>query len=912
MMLSRWFDRSKALENKDAQVRLKFLGELTADKAEGLQERLLSALQRETVAEIRQALFPHIRRVELLLPLVATGDTLARETVDYIARHREPSLALCSAHPELARARLLISAEPTEINALLDLFTDPLQLIDLVIKARGGLRDRLLNHPLLKTESAYALMERQSRGHDKTLNRHAREQMDAIRNGDLTLQQLRDRGTTIADTVASLVRHDSASPAARETRRRQLVLLQQELQGLLAREAGVIGDLATLGAVRLPALGAGCFDGLDLAPPIRSPFADLLDAVPQPEVLLADAVDTSAADAALRAMQSGWQEYASLADPTTEEVARKAAIEARYASLSAALARLATLTWPTLPDLPATIPDHRTQDFWREIDNLDAVLARHLRSERALEWPAALGTPNVLVEARNARATVESQRSQLREQETGLLQQVTATLRQIEAALDAGQSRQANAELAAARKQLALISFQRSEDARQHLDVLQQRVRELKDWQTFATSPKRETLLEQMRSLIQAGLEPETLAHRIRQVRAEWNALGVPANRHEHDLRSEFEAAADQAFEPCRAFFAEQDRLRQQNLEQRQSLIDMLDQYLTATDWQTADYRAADTILHKARETWHDSFPLPRGDHKPINERFEALQQRLHDLIHQFYAGNSARKQALVDELKGMRDTVPVETQVEAAKRLQADWKGIGPGLRHLEQKLWREFREVCDAIFANRSREVEEIRATRNTLVAQAIEQNAELQTLIDTMTVASASPAILRDARSRFEAIGDLGRDGRAAIDDHRRLLRLGETRLAELAKQRRGARLAAIQMQDHAMDRVALDPGLAAATENLDPVFANRKPHTGDVEEALSEIALLAEIAAEKDSPAEARAQRMALQIGLMNSRASLPEPEEILKRWCLIAQKPDNDRVAALRQRCFAALEGLLNR
>lgn len=905
-MLSRWFDRSKALDNKDAQVRLKFLGELTPDKAAPLQTRLAALLQTEPAADVRKALLSHIRSVDLLLPLLAASDPVARETTDYIVNHRQPTLAISQKHPEVARARLLITDSAEERTALLSLFDTPEQLVDLIMKARGDLREQLLQHPRLNTEESYGQIERLSRGHDKTLNRHARERMDAIRAFDATLTQTQERSRTIADAVRSLVRYDAPSPAARETRRRQLVLLQQELLGLMERETDTVAQAATLGAIRQSAITADSFTGLDLAPPTASPFTELLAALPAPETLLSGTTDTTAAEQALQTLQTGWQEFAGLATPSEEEQKTRAGLENRYAQLMTAVARMNAVSWPDLPDLPTEIPASGTQDFWRQLDGLDRILTRHARVERDLAWPDVLPQPLALTEARLKREQVEAARQLLRDQETTLLQEVRHTIKELGKLIDEGQSRQANGLLAETRRRTTLIAFPRSEDERAQIDALQHRVRELKDWQTFATSPKRESLLEQMRVLLTTNDEPEELAVRIKRVRADWNALGPPANRHEHDLRSEFETVADQAFEPCRKYFAEQDRLRQENLARRHELIGMLGQYFASTDWQQADFKAAESILHKAREEWHASFPVPRGDHKPLINEFEGLQQKLHDTIHQHYATNSDRKQALIDQLKSLRESAAIDAQVDAVKGMQQDWKNVGTGLRHLEQKLWRDFREVCDAVFADRSAAVDAFRASQNTLLTQANAENQALAAQIAAFTSDNVSPAVLRDASNRFAALGDLGRDGRTATDEHRRLLRQGEEMIARIAKQRKDQRLINIQQLDELLDG---DSSIDSAQS--DPIFAGRKPFSGAVEAELVDITVLAEICAEAETPAEDRARRMALQIELMNKRAALPAPEVLLKRWCGIDGKPDTAQVRALRTRCFVALGRLLH-
>ena len=51
--------------------------------------------------------------------------------------------------------------------------------------------------------------------------------------------------------------------------------------------------------------------------------------------------------------------------------------------------------------------------------------------------------------------------------------------------------------------------------------------------------------------------------------------------------------------------------------------------------------------------------------------------------------------------------TAAVQTGVEAIKKIQQQWKSIGHAGKHVEQKLWQEFRTKCDSFFNKKDIEV-------------------------------------------------------------------------------------------------------------------------------------------------------------------------------------------------------------
>lgn len=906
MKLSGLFDKvlggERALRHQDPAVRLKFLAGLDAGRADALQSRLLELLAVETDASVRAAALPHITGIDSLITLFGQRETLRPELAEWIATWKSPDIALCQNHPDIARARLLHTDSDTEQNALLALFTTDEELIELALRARANLKTKILDLPRFATEDAYTILEHLSRGRDKAVNRHARERLELIRGIDETLKGLRDRAHSLNNAVATLSRQQPEGPAARESRRRQLLSLQNELQSLIEREGAALTAAQTAGAQRAQVISKRAFDGIDLEAPHESPFVQLLavargalDLMPGENI--GEVGEKLARE--LSQLQARWEECKGVATPGSEEIRRFASIEEEYAAVLAAVNRFNSTEWPTLVDPGETIPDGDAREFWRTVKDAHRSLDRHARTGRELAWPASLQEPESHGTHRAQATQIAERLNRLETAHTALHENVTAALGEARALVDAGQSKNAQAKLVALRRDIQRLRPDSAQKLRATLDGLFQQLGELKDWQTFATAPKREALLASMKELVGIHLDPEALSVRIRRARDAWNGLGAPVNRYEHALRDDFEAAAAQAFEPCRQYFAEQDQIRAANLAKRQELTSMLGSYLDGTDWSQANFNAAEKILQTARSEWQVAFPLPRGDHKALIQAFESLQAKLHDKVHARYQAASDRKRAIIDALLASRTTVPIADQMEMVKRLQSEWKGAGPGIRHLEQPLWREFREVCDAVFKDRTQAQEELKIAHDSLLSSAAEQNRLLAATLAAWTEESASPAALRDARSAFSSLGELGRDGRALVDQHRQLLRDGEAQLANFAAARRIKRLDRIQAID-----LALDSGEETAIEpKLEGYF---NPRTAATAENVQGLILLAEITAGKESPAEEQRQRMAIQVDLMNRRAQKPDQETLLLRWCRLGPKNAN---TVQRSRFFSALARL---
>ena len=60
----------------------------------------------------------------------------------------------------------------------------------------------------------------------------------------------------------------------------------------------------------------------------------------------------------------------------------------------------------------------------------------------------------------------------------------------------------------------------------------------------------------------------------------------------------------------------------------------------------------------------------------------------------------------MIKELEVVISNNDFKKTVDEIKKLQHKWKKIGHAGKHLEQKLWHNFRNKCDEFFENKSNE--------------------------------------------------------------------------------------------------------------------------------------------------------------------------------------------------------------
>lgn len=227
-------------------------------------------------------------------------------------------------------------------------------------------------------------------------------------------------------------------------------------------------------------------------------------------------------------------------------------------------------------------------------------------------------------------------------------------------------------------------------------------------------------------------------------------------NQHQA-LWETFHDLAQQAYEPCKTFFEEQGKLRALNLHQRQALAEQLGQYEQLIESKGLDLKELDRVLTLARNDWRRFSPVDRAANKVVQAEFDAVFQRLRDLLQSEQQVFREAKLAIIEQAKALLEEPDSRQATEKAKQLQREWQQAGHLARRDEQALWKSFRAVCDELFARREAAAESFKADLNAHKEQADEILASMDAI-----VAEADPLAAKDRfddlKSQYSALGTL----------------------------------------------------------------------------------------------------------------------------------------------------------
>lgn len=227
-------------------------------------------------------------------------------------------------------------------------------------------------------------------------------------------------------------------------------------------------------------------------------------------------------------------------------------------------------------------------------------------------------------------------------------------------------------------------------------------LREVSEWQRWANVGIQEQLCEKMEAL-RTEADPEVIAHRIHELQQQWRlAADVPRPQGE-TLWKRFKTAHDELWARCEAHFASQAEARVLNLTKKVALCERAEALAGSSNW----VRTAEDIKGLQAE-WKAIGPVSRGQEKAIWERFRAacdqfFTRRQDDLAKRkvMWTENFAKKEALCVKVEALAGSTEWDQTSAEIRRLQLEWKAIGPVKKSRSDAIWHRFRAACDTFFA-------------------------------------------------------------------------------------------------------------------------------------------------------------------------------------------------------------------
>ena len=212
---------------------------------------------------------------------------------------------------------------------------------------------------------------------------------------------------------------------------------------------------------------------------------------------------------------------------------------------------------------------------------------------------------------------------------------------------------------------------------------------------------KKKQLIREAEALV----DNEDLAEAARDVNKlhrQWKKVGNLPQKDENELWDQFKQATDAFNEKKSKNIDTLKEQEEQNLKEKQQLIRTAEEMNDSEEWEETHKRYQELM-----EQWKKVGPVPRKMSGKIWKKFKKAMDIFYDRRRDYFKEvkkrrkqNLEEKQEVLKKLNALTTHEDPVQAVEEAKPLQEEFKKAGYVPIKYKNRMWKEYREVCDTIY--------------------------------------------------------------------------------------------------------------------------------------------------------------------------------------------------------------------
>jgi len=220
--------------------------------------------------------------------------------------------------------------------------------------------------------------------------------------------------------------------------------------------------------------------------------------------------------------------------------------------------------------------------------------------------------------------------------------------------------------------------------------------------------------IELTKKVTELALEPSIKKALImlKKYQEEWRVIGpVPAESNE-DIWNRFKQECDKIFEMIKAFQAEADKKREENLALKKELLVKALELSNFNTTKIKEWLAKSNETIQLMDEWKKVGMVPLKFRESIWNDFKAARNQFFSNKNNFFKALHAEREKnlkvktelCIKAEEIANNPIDLVRQTEAVKRLQDDWKKSGPVHEKISDAIWKRFRSACDLFFEKKA----------------------------------------------------------------------------------------------------------------------------------------------------------------------------------------------------------------
>jgi len=219
----------------------------------------------------------------------------------------------------------------------------------------------------------------------------------------------------------------------------------------------------------------------------------------------------------------------------------------------------------------------------------------------------------------------------------------------------------------------------------------------------------RQEIIAKIKDLTQVSDNVGAAMRMLQELQTQWKEAGQVSSHKYKDIQSEYSHAVEEMYYNIKIYRDLQEHDLKKNFEHKAELIEKL-----KTLQNNDNIKEAERLIKVYRNEWEEIGPVPNTKWEGLKQEFKAVLDETYAKIKSHYTAveeqkesNLQAKLALIEKAKEL-----IASMAEAGKaakwnestekliELQNAWKQIGRTTEKDNEKIWAEFRALCDDFF--------------------------------------------------------------------------------------------------------------------------------------------------------------------------------------------------------------------
>lgn len=221
----------------------------------------------------------------------------------------------------------------------------------------------------------------------------------------------------------------------------------------------------------------------------------------------------------------------------------------------------------------------------------------------------------------------------------------------------------------------------------------------------------RQEIIAKIKDLSQLSENVGAAVRKLKELQTQWKETGAVSSHKYKEIQSEYSHAVEDIYYNLKIFRDLQEHDLKKNLEHKLELIEKLKAIQSIEN-----IKEAERLIKIYRNEWEEIGPVPNSQWETLKQNYRTVLDETYTKIKGFYKSledqkedNLKAKLEVIEKLKTIlsnSDTLKAARWNDATEKviaLQAEWKSIGRISEKDNEKIWAEFRSLCDKFFESK-----------------------------------------------------------------------------------------------------------------------------------------------------------------------------------------------------------------